>query len=144
VNITTENPLARPQMFRIAKPGGENDTSSEETNFVSVSINNLEFLTEIVEGMKEGSVLIFENLTGVILALGSEKKEAVYKFFSAVVEEMSAKNRVLIAFLNKSAHGNEIISAYEGLFIKIFKIEEGMLVSVKDGKIKIQIHDSSS
>ena len=139
VNLTTENPLARPQMFRITPNLNENEAATKETDFVSVSINNLEFLTEIVEQMQWDGVLVFEALTGIILGLGKEKKEAVYKFFSSIVEEMSANQRILIAFLNRSAHEKETISAYEGLFVKILKIEDDSIHSIKGEKIRVGI-----
>jgi hypothetical protein len=139
VNLTTENPLARPQMFRVAGPPDEKEPSSIETDLALVSINNLEFLTEITEEMTAGSVLLFEALTGLILALGKEKKESVYKFFSTLIEEMSEKERIMVAFLNINAHEKEIVSAYEGLFMKIFKIENGHIISLKGEKIKIPV-----
>jgi hypothetical protein len=139
VNITSENPLARPQMFRVAPAAGEAENDKKEKNLFLVSVNNLELLNEITEEMGVGSVLIFEATTGIILALGKEKKEAVYKFFSTIVEAMSANERTLVAFLNRSAHEREIVSAYEGLFIKIFKIEDDFIVSLKGRKVKIPI-----
>jgi hypothetical protein len=139
VNITTENPLARPQMFRVGTVADEKEPAEIESDLIQVSVNNLEYVSEITEQMEESSVLIFEALTGIILALGKAKKEAVYKFFSTIVEEMSARDRVLVAFLNSGAHENEIVSAYEGLFVKIFKIDNNSLVSLKGAKIKIPI-----
>lgn len=137
VNITTENPLARPQMFRVGGEYNDLEDARRETDIVPVPINNLEYLSEITDGMDEESVLIFEALTGLILALGKEKKEAVYKFTSSIVEEMSRRGRVLVAFINKDAHGSDIVSAYEGLFVKIFKIEGDSIVSLKGEKEKI-------
>jgi hypothetical protein len=139
VNITAENPLARPQMFRVGTAADEKELTEIESDLIPVSVNNLEYVTEITEQMESGSVLIFEALTGIILALGKDKKEAVYKFFSTIVEEVSAKDRILVAFLNSGAHANEIVSAYEGLFVKIFKIDNNSIVSLKGEKIKIPI-----
>jgi hypothetical protein len=138
VNITVENPNARSLIFRVAPPPKE---MSQEgySDINAVSVNNLEFLIELTSSMESRSVLIFEALTGVILALGKEKSETSYKFFSAIVEEMSSVDRTLIALLNKDALENEVLSAYEGLFVKIFKIDSGFIVSLKGGQIKLQI-----
>jgi hypothetical protein len=137
VDITTESPLARPQMFRVASGGGEAMHADEKKGLINVSINNLEYLTEITDQMPEGSVLIFEALTGIILSFGSERKEAIYKFFSGIVEGMSAKDRTLVVFLNRGAHEMETVRAYEGLFITILKIEGEGLVTIKGEKKKM-------
>ncbi len=134
VNITSENPLARPQMFRVGKQEHEPPRGKPDSEITAVSINNLEFAFEIVEELAPGGVLIFEALTGIILGLGSEKRESAYKFFSSIVEELSEKDRTLVALLNRGAHEKETVSAYEGLFMNIFKIDEGCLVSLKGAR----------
>ncbi len=140
VSLTTENPLARPQMFRVDIPRSKEETREPGGQPIfPVSVNNLELLTEIVNETEEGSALIFEALTGLILALGRSKKESVYKFFSTIVEETSAKQRVLIALLNSGAHESEIVSAYEGLFLKILKMENDSIISLKGQRIKIPV-----
>ncbi|RMF91184.1 MAG: hypothetical protein D6733_01865 [Methanobacteriota archaeon] len=131
VEITAESPLAKPHMFKVATGGGAAQEEEDVKKVIRVSINNLEYLTEIAEQMPEGSVLIFEALTNIILSLGKERKEAVYKFFSGIVEEMSAKDRTLVAFLNRGAHEASLISAYEGLFVTILQIEGETLVTLK-------------
>ncbi len=144
VKITTENPLARPQMFRVGSEYNDLDNAKKKTDIVQVPINNLEYLSEITEGMGEGSALIFETLTGLILALGREKMEAVYKFTSSIVEEMSRRGRVLVAFINKGAHPSDTVSAYEGLFVRIFRIEGNSIVSLKGERKKIGFKDSGA
>ncbi|MFQ5800815.1 MAG: hypothetical protein ACE5HH_03735 [Candidatus Hydrothermarchaeales archaeon] len=138
VDITIESPLAKPQMFRVTTRGDET-VAAEEIGIIPVSINNLEYLTEITEEMPDGSILIFEALTGIILSLGEDRKEAVYKFFSGIVEEMSTRDRTLVVFLNRSAHEKEVVSAYEGLFMNILKLEGDFLVALKGEKKRIAI-----
>jgi len=137
INLTAENPLARPRMFMVATGAVAEKGGGLEEELLSVSINNLEYLTEITQEMEERSVLIFEALTGLILALGSERREAVYKFFSSIVEDMSAGERTLIAFLNREAHEREVVSAYEGLFINLLKIEGESFIKVKGERERI-------
>jgi hypothetical protein len=138
VNITVENPNARSQMYRVTTPFKEM-TQETYSDIKAVSVNNLEFLIELTSNLDPRSVLVFEALTGVILALGKEKSETSYKFFSAIIEEMSSRNKILIALINRSAFENEILSAYEGLFVKIFKIENGFIVSLKGKEVKVRI-----
>ena len=139
VNITSENPLARPQMFRIGKQKEEDTRGKPNSELTAVSINNLEFAFEIVESLESGGVLVFEALTGIILGLGSEKKESAYKFFSSVIEELSKKDRTFVALLNSGAHEKETVSAYEGLFMRIFRIVGDSIISIKGEKKKILI-----
>jgi len=130
INLTSENPLSRPQMFKVSFPNSA-DANKKSSDISNVSVNSLEYLMEITEHMDEGSILVFEALSELILALGVEKREAVYRFFSSIVEEMSTKNRSLVSFMNRGAHGKETVSAYEGFFLKIFSVDKGKITTVK-------------
>ncbi len=139
VEITTESTLIKSPMFSVK--GLEEKDAYEDAGSLPVSINNLEYLTEIAEHMPRDSVLIFEALTGVILGLG--ENESVYKFFTGIVERMSAKNRTLVAFINSEGHEKEVVSSYEGLFINILKIEGDFIVTLKGEKKRIPIKNLS-
>jgi hypothetical protein len=137
VGITSENPMTRPQMFRVVTPNLEEKESKKEL-ITLISIHNLEYLTEIIGEIPKGGTLVFESMTGLILALGKDRKETAYKFFASIVEEMSVEERTLIALINKNAHDHETLSAYEGLFLNILKLEGDSLTSLKEGRSPTQ------
>lgn len=124
IELTIISPLSYPSIF------------SENKFSIPIPMETLERIREITEAMPEKSAFIFESLSQLILARGEERKASVYNFISSIFEELSNKNVSFICFINKNAHSNEILSAYEGMFLNIFSLENSNLVSIK-GERKI-------
>lgn len=132
VELTIFSPLVHPQIF---------SKTEEEKLSIPISIETLERLKEITEVLPEESVFIFESLSQVIITRGEEKKELIYRFISALVEELANRRITFIAFMNQSAHTRETVAAYEGIFLKIFKLRDRKLAALKGENAEIELAD---
>jgi len=132
VELTLFSPLAQPQIF---------SRTEKEMLSIPISVETLERLKEITEVLPEESVFIFESLSQLIITRGEEKKELVYRFISALIEELSNMKIMFVAFLNQNAHTKETIAAYEGIFLKIFKLEDKKLISLKGESAEVELID---
>lgn len=129
VSLVSDSQTLKFNVFHV-----QGDTSAEEEEIqkeaIHVSIYNLEHLSEIVDHMPKGSVLIFEALSGLFLGL-AEDSASVYKFFTGIVEKISRMDRRVVAYINSAAHEPNVVSSYEGLFLNILRLEGDEVVSLK-------------
>jgi hypothetical protein len=93
-----------------------------------ISVNWLEYLSEVVEGLPKKSVLIFEPITDLILIIGFEK---AFKFIKKTIDYSVNESIPIISFMNAEAHEEKINASFEGLFTNIASISEDSLEIIK-------------
>lgn len=91
-------------------------------------LTELEWLKELYTSSPDGSAVIFEPLSDVIMNIGSGPS---YKLLRYWLEMCTKKNMSFIAFLNQAAHHKEVISAFEGLFLSIALAEDQKLFKMR-------------
>ncbi len=95
---------------------------------VEISIDWLEYLSEIIEDLSEKSSVVFEPLTDIILINGFDK---TFKFIKKTVDFCVDSNIRLICLINDEAHGETVKAGFEGLFMNIAKIMDDEIQLVK-------------
>jgi len=93
-----------------------------------ISVDWLEYLSEIIEGLGGGSVLVFEPLTDLILMKGFDK---AFKFMKKTIDLTAEQDVQVISFINDEAHEDNVKAGFEGLFTNIVKITNGKIKILK-------------
>ena len=93
-----------------------------------ISVDWLEYLSEIIEGLPRESAVVFEPLSDIILMNGFDK---TFKFIKKVIDYCASEGIKTIAFINEEAHEEMAKASFEGLFTNIAKMSNNRLEVVK-------------
>jgi hypothetical protein len=103
-------------------------TRSLDSTPIRFPLSELEWLKEVYTASPEGSAVIFEPLSDVIMNMGSVP---TYKLLRYWIEMCSDRDMSFIAFMNHTSHHKEVVSAFEGLFFTVAVVEDRKLVKVR-------------
>lgn len=105
-----------------ASPRNDRSILKREAGKVSeVSVDWLEYLSEVIETLPQKSAVFFEPLSDLILINGFEK---TFKFLKKTIDYSTHERIKVISFLNNEAHDEAVKASFEGLFSKIADISE--------------------
>jgi hypothetical protein len=116
----------RTERFYLIKKGSER--GDLKGRVAEISVEWLEYLSELIEGLPANSTVIFEPLSELVFMVGFEK---TYKFIKKTIDYCAEEQVHLIAFINREAHDQGLKASFEGLFTNIGKIFQDGLRIIK-------------
>jgi len=117
---------SRTDRFYLSSSGEKNDALAGRV--AEISVDWLEYLSEVIEGLSPGSAVVFEPLTDLILMNGFEK---TFKFIKKTVDYCVSRDIKMISFINDDAHDESVKASFEGLFTNIASIGRDGIELVK-------------
>jgi hypothetical protein len=111
VNISASS---RTDRFYLTSPGAKKEELAGKV--AEISVDWLEYLSEVVEGLPKKSVLVFEPLTDLILMNGFDK---TFKFIKKTIDYCVGEKIKMISFINNEAHEESVTASFDGLFTNI-------------------------
>ncbi len=108
---------SRTDRFYLTSQGEKNKALAGKV--AEISVDWLEYLSEVIEGLSPGSAVVFEPLTDLILMNGFEK---TFKFIKKTVDYCVSHDIKMISFINDEAHDESVKAGFEGLFTNIASI----------------------
>jgi len=119
---------ASPRTERFYAVEGSESLGRLKGRMAEISVDWLEYLSEMIEGMPRESALVFEPLSDLVLMNGFEK---AYKFLKKTVDHCVTAGIRVIAFINREAHDESVLAGFEGLFTRIADMDAQELRMVK-------------
>ncbi len=104
--------------------GGYTDKTELEETMTEISVDWLEYLSEIIEGLDNKSAVVFEPISDILLINGFDKS---FKFIKKTVDYCADRGINLTCFINSDAHTDLIKASFEGLFTNIGMVTNGKL-----------------
>jgi hypothetical protein len=95
---------------------------------MEISVDWLEYLSEVIEDLPTQSTVIFEPLSDIILMNGFEK---TFKFMKKTLDYCVNEGLQMISFINDEAHGEKVRASFEGLFTNIASVFDDRIEIVK-------------
>ncbi len=117
---------SRTESFYLTSPGAKKDEFAGKV--AEISVDWLEYLSEVIEGLPKKSTLVFEPLTDLILMNGFDK---TFKFIKKTIDYCVGENITMISFINNDAHEESVTASFEGLFTNIATVDVDELEIVK-------------
>jgi hypothetical protein len=117
---------SRTDRFYLSDPDAKKDELTGKV--AEISVDWLEYLSEVIEGLPKKSALVFEPLSDLILMNGFDK---TFKFIKKTIDYCVGENITMISFINNEAHEESITASFEGLFTNIATLEEAELEILK-------------
>lgn len=112
-----------------ASPRSDRSILKREPGSISeVSVDWLEYLSEVIETIPKKSAVFFEPLSDLILINGFEK---TFKFMKKTIDYSTHEGIKVISFLNDEAHEESVRASFEGLFSKIAQLTENEFMAIK-------------
>jgi hypothetical protein len=99
-----------------------------EDNIVEISVDWLEYLSEVIENLPKKSAIVFEPLSDIILINGFEK---TFKFIKKTIDYCIGEGVEIISFINDEAHEETVKASFEGLFTNIAQIMDDEFKIIK-------------
>ncbi|MFQ5800384.1 MAG: hypothetical protein ACE5HH_01525 [Candidatus Hydrothermarchaeales archaeon] len=113
---------------RFYKIGGEEKNVEVEGKVVEISVDWLEYLSEIIESLPKKSAIIFEPLSDLVLINGFEK---TFKFIKKTIDYCVDEGIQMVSFINDEAHEETVRASFEGLFTNIANIVDDEFEIIK-------------
>ncbi|WP_094228397.1 hypothetical protein [Methanolobus psychrotolerans] len=98
---------------------------------IKLPTDELDKFFELTSKLPKGCAVVFEPLSQLILTEGEKR---TYEFMSEMVERFAANELLLVGMINKTAHEEQIISRFEGLFLNLAEEEGTKIRLMKGGK----------
>ena|GEM_PF-5386611 len=117
---------SRTDRFYLTWPGEKSEALSGRV--AEISVDWLEYLSEVIEGLSSGSAVVFEPLTDLILMNGFEK---TFKFIKKTIDYCVSRDIKMISFINDEAHDESVKASFEGLFTNIASLGRDGIELVK-------------
>jgi hypothetical protein len=117
---------SRTDRFYLSDPDAKKDELTGKV--AEISVDWLEYLSEVIEGLPKKSALVFEPLSDLILMNGFDK---TFKFIKKTIDYCVGENITMISFINNEAHEENVTASFEGLFTNIATLEEAELEILK-------------
>lgn len=108
-----------------------NDNVSNDDGVVKLPADEIDKFFELTSKLPKGCAVIFEPISQLILTDGEQK---TYDFMSEMVERFSSGELLLVGMINKSAHDEQTVSRFEGLFLNLAEEQDAKIRVVKGGK----------
>jgi hypothetical protein len=93
-----------------------------------ISVDWLEYLSEVIEGLPRESKVVFEPLSDIVLMNGFDK---TFKFTKKTLDYCAGENIQMISFINDEAHVESVKASFEGLYTNIANISNDKLETLK-------------
>jgi hypothetical protein len=93
-----------------------------------ISVDWLEYLSEVIEGLPRTSIVVFEPLSDIVLMNGFDK---TFKFTKKTLDYCAGEDIQMISFINDEAHVESVKASFEGLYTNIANISNDKLEIVK-------------
>lgn len=107
---------------------GYKDKTDLEEAMTEISVDWLEYLSEIIEGLDNKSAVVFEPISDILLINGFEKS---FKFIKKTIDYCADRGIKVTCFINSEAHTDLIKASFEGLFTNIGRVKDGKLMLLK-------------
>lgn len=104
---------------------------SEEHGIVTLPFDDLDKFFELTSKLPEGCAVVFEPITPLIM---NQEMNDAYDFVANVSEHLASRKITLVGLINKSAHDEQTISLFEGLFLNIAEEVGNRIRVIKGGK----------
>jgi len=119
---------ASPRTERFYINPKEAKKDGEKGKIAEISVDWMEYLSEVVETLPKDSVMVFEPLSDLILMNGFEK---AYKFIKKTLDYCVEAGVQMISFINDDAHEESVKASFEGLFTNILIAVDNRVEIVK-------------
>jgi hypothetical protein len=119
---------ANPRTDSFYLTGREAKKEELKGKIAEISVDWLEYLTEVIEGLSKGSNVVFEPLSDLILMNGFEK---TFKFIKKTIDYCIGENIHVFSFINDDAHEDNVKASFEGLFTNIAVVTDDKIEIIK-------------
>lgn len=100
-----------------------------EDGIIKLPADELDKLFELTSKLPKGCAVIFEPISQLLVTEGEQK---TYQFISEMAERFVANELLLVGMINRTAHEEQVVSRFEGLFLNIAE-EEGIKIRLMKG-----------
>jgi hypothetical protein len=107
---------------------GADKKKDPNDRIMEISVDWLEYLSEVIEDLPTQSTIIFEPLSDIILMNGFEK---TFKFMKKSLDYCANAGLQMISFINDEAHEEKVKASFEGLFTNIASVFDDSIEIVK-------------
>src|SRR5665648_338894 len=104
---------------------------SEDNGVIKLPFDYLNKFLDLTSKLPAGCAVVFEPITHLILNKGIDE---AYDFVAKVCEDLASRNITLVGLINKSAHDEQTISRFEGLFLNLAEEVGNRIRVTKGGK----------
>ncbi|RMF91717.1 MAG: DUF3795 domain-containing protein [Methanobacteriota archaeon] len=110
---------AKTESFYRVEKKKPKEKETVEDKVIEISVDWLEYLSEVIENLPKKSAIVFEPLSDIILINGFDK---TFKFIKKTIDYCIGEGIEMVAFINDDAHEEMVKASFEGLFTNIAEI----------------------